>query len=176
MPLAHDQMRKVELVELTATSPLTLLDQARELLFEYGRFVISHPASAQFCFGALEKEAARLPAGYQEQGGGALVGLMQESLAGFVAWRRPPGEFADVAWEIKRLWVRPQARGTGLGRTLTQAVLDRAAAAGRKAVYLDTVPEAMPAAHKLYLEMGFRPCPAYGDNPMPELAYLRKDL
>lgn len=176
MPLVHDQLRKVELVELTSTSPLSLLDQARELLLEYGRFVISHPAAAQFCFGALETEAARLPASYREQGGGALVGLMHQTLVGFIAWRRPPGEFSAEAWELKRLWVRPQARGTGLGRTLTQAVLDRAVAAGRKAVYLDTVPEAMPAAHKLYFEMGFKPCPAYGDNPMPGLAYLRKDL
>jgi putative acetyltransferase len=176
MPHVHDQLRKIDLVELSNSAAPELLAQARELLLEYGRFVISHPAAAQFCFGTLEKEAARLPASYQEQGGGALVGLMHQSVVGFIAWRRPPGEFAAEAWELKRLWVRPQARGTGLGRTLTQAVLDRAAASGRKAVYLDTVPEAMPAAHKLYLDMGFKPCPAYGDNPMPGLAYLRKDL
>jgi GNAT superfamily N-acetyltransferase len=176
MPLAHHQVRKVELMELTGTSPPDLVVQARELLLEYGRFVISRPAAARFCFAALEQEAERLPLRYQEQGGGALVGLVDETLAGFVAWRRVPGELGLDSWELKRLWVRPQARGTGLGRTLTQAVLDRAAAAGLKAVYLDTVPSAMASAHKLYLEMGFKPCPPYGTNPMPELAYLRKDL
>jgi len=176
MPLQHDQMRTVELVELTESSPAELLAQARELLLEYGRFVTSQPAAARFCFGALEKEAAQLPLSYREQDGGALVGLVNDKPTGFVAWRRAPGELAAVAWELKRLWVRSEARGTGLGRRLTQAVLDRAVAAGRTAVYLDTVPSAMTAAHKLYLEMGFKPVPAYGNNPVEELEYLRKDL
>ena len=77
---------------------------------------------------------------------------------------------------MKRLWVRLEGRGTGLGRSLMQAVIDRAVAAGRKAVYLDTIPGAMGAAHRLYLEMGFNPCPPYGDNPMEAAVYLRKDL
>jgi len=172
----HEQLRKVELVELTDSSPAELLANARELLLEYGRFVISHPAAGRFCFGALEKEAAQLPLSYHEQGGGALVGLVDEKPAGFVAWRIAPGELAAEAWELKRLWVRLEARGTGLGRRLTQSVLDRAMAAGRKAVYLDTVPSAMSSALKLYLEMGFTPVPAYGNNPVEELEYLRKDL
>jgi GNAT superfamily N-acetyltransferase len=176
MPLMNDRLRKLELVELTASAPPELLAQARELLLEYGRFVISHPAAARFCFGTLEKEAERLPLGYHEQGGGALVGLLDESPMGFVAWRLAPEPFADHAWELKRLWVRSQGRGTGLGRALTQAVLNRAASAGRKAVYLDTVPSAMTSALKLYLEMGFKPCPAYGNNPVEELEFLRRDL
>ncbi len=176
MPLVQGQLRKVDLVELTDSTSPELLAQARELLLEYGRFVISHPAAARFCFGTLEKEAARLPAGYQEQGGGSLLGLVQEVPMGFVAWRRAPGEFAQVAWELKRLWVRQAARGTGLGRALTQAVLDRASALGKKSVYLDTVPGAMAAAHRLYLAMGFTPCPAYNDNPVEHLEYLRRDL
>ncbi|KAA6456939.1 GNAT family N-acetyltransferase [Acidobacteria bacterium AB60] len=176
MPHAEDQKHTVELVELTEASPAQLLEDGRELLLEYGRFVISHPDAEQFCFGTLEKEAARLPMSYREQDGGALVGLMNGRLVGFVAWRRTPGELGQSSWEVKRLWVRPEARGTGLGRKLTQAVLDRAKAAGRRAVYLDTVPSAMSAALKLYLQMGFTPCAPYGDNPIEALAYLRKDL
>jgi ribosomal protein S18 acetylase RimI-like enzyme len=77
---------------------------------------------------------------------------------------------------LKRLWVRPAARGLILGRALTQAVLDRAVAAGRKAVYLDTAPASMAAAHRIYLELGFEPCAPYNDNPVEGLAYLRKSL
>jgi ribosomal protein S18 acetylase RimI-like enzyme len=176
MPLMRDQMRKVELVELTESTPADLLAQARELLLEYGRFVISHPAAARFCFGALEKEAARLPLSFHDQGGGALVGLVDDNLAGFVAWRRVPGPLAADSWELKRLWVRPEGRGTGLGRRLTQAVLDRAVAEGRKAVYLDTVRSAMLSAYRLYISMGFMRCAPYGDNPMEELDYLVKNL
>jgi GNAT superfamily N-acetyltransferase len=126
--------------------------------------------------GTLETEAARLPLSFLEQGGGALVGLVNESPAGFVAWRLAPGQLAEDSWELKRLWVRPEGRGTGLGRALTQSVLDKAVIAGRKAVYLDTVPSAMEAAHRLYLAMGFVPCFAYGDNPIEAVEYLVKRL
>ena len=157
-------------------APTALLTQARELLLEYGRFVISQPAAARFCFGALESEAARLPLSFHEQGGGAMIGLVNDQPAGFVAWRRAPGKLAEDSWELKRLWVRPQGRGTGLGRALTQAVLNKAVAAERKAVYLDTVPGAMTSAHRLYIAMGFVPCSPYGDNPIEEILYLVKYL
>lgn len=176
MPLIDGQKRNLDLIELADSASPQLLADARELLLEYGRFVISQPAAARFCFGSLEKEAERLPMSFQEQGGGALVGLVEREPMGFVAWRRAPQALADHAWELKRLWVRPAARGTGLGRALTQAVLDRASAASKRAVYLDTVPGAMTAAHRLYLDMGFTPCPSYNDNPVEHLEYLRKDL
>lgn len=162
--------------ELTAGHPAALIAEAREMLLEYGRFVISQPGVARFCFGSLEKEAARLPLSYIEQGGGSLVAHVKGQLIGFVAWRTVPAAVAADAWELKRLWVRPGGRGLGLGRALTQAVLDRAVASQRRAVYLDTVPEAMAAAHRLYLELGFVPCAPYNDNPVDGLAYLVKYL
>jgi GNAT superfamily N-acetyltransferase len=149
---------------------------ARELLLEYGRFVIAQPGAARFCFATLEKEAALLPASYHEQGGGCLMASMRPGPVGFVAWRNVPARVAPDAWELKRLWVRQAGRGLGLGRALTQAVLDRAVAAGRKAVYLDTAPASMGAAHRLYLEMGFTPCAPYNDNPVEGLIYLVKRL
>jgi len=161
---------------LSAGDPESHITEARELLLEYGRFVIAQPGVARFCFGTLEKEAAHLPLSYLEQGGGCLLARVNEQPVGFVAWRAVPESIALRAWELKRLWVRGEGRGLGLGRALTQAVLDRAAAAGRKAVYLDTVPEAMTAAHRLYLDMGFEPCAPYNDNPVEGLAYLVKHL
>lgn len=162
--------------EVAATAPESILTEARELLLEYGRFVIAQPGAARFCFGSLEKEAARLPHSYLEQGGGCVIAWVDEDPAGFVAWRTVPDEVDRDAWELKRLWVRPAARGLALGRALTQAVLDRAVAAGRKAIYLDTAPASMGAAHRLYLQMGFEPCPPYNDNPVEGLAWLRKSL
>jgi GNAT superfamily N-acetyltransferase len=154
------------------------LAQARELLLEYGRFVVAQSGAARFCFGSLEKEAARLPFSYLEQGGGCLLATVNDEPAGFVAWRAlaPSPAVIPDAWELKRLWVPPVARGIGLGRTLTQAVLDRATAAGRKAVYLDTVPEAMALAHHTYVQLGFVPCAPYNDNPVQGLAYLVRFL
>jgi GNAT superfamily N-acetyltransferase len=153
-----------------------VIAEARNLLLEYGRFVISHQEAARFCFGSLEKEAARLPASYKEQGGGCLVAFIAAKPAGFVAWRRAPGDLAKTSWEIKRLWVCPEGRGYGLGRALMQAALDRAAQAGRNAVYLDTIPSAMQDALKLYHSMGFTPCAPYNDNPVEQIAYFVKNL
>ena len=168
--------RPISLHLLTTDAPEHQLAQARELLLEYGRFVIAQPGAARFCFGTLEQEAARLPHSYLEQSGGSLVACVDSQPAGFVAWRTLPSTVAPDAWELKRLWVRPVARGLALGRTLTQSVINRAIAAGQTAIYLDTAPAAMAAAHRLYLDLGFAPCPPYNDNPVEGLAWLRKSL
>jgi GNAT superfamily N-acetyltransferase len=176
MDVRESEPTPFSLQEISKTASGSLLAQARELLLEYGRFVIAQPGAARFCFGALEQEAARLPHSYLEQGGGCLMAHVRGQPAGFVAWRSVPESVARDAWELKRLWVRPAARGMALGRTLTQAVLDRAIAAGREAIYLDTAPASMGAAHRLYLEMGFEPCAPYNDNPVEGLAWLRRPL
>jgi putative acetyltransferase len=168
--------RSITLQPIAANAPEAVLAQARELLLEYGRFVIAQPGAARFCFGSLEQEAGRLPLSYIEQNGGCLIAHAHGEPAGFVAWRALPAAVEQDAWELKRLWVRPVARGLSLGRALTQSVLDRAIAGNRKAVYLDTAPASMSAAHRLYLEMGFVPCPPYNDNPVEGLAWLRKPL
>ena len=168
--------RPFYLQQIVTTDSEATLTQARDLLLEYGRFVIAQPGAARFCFGALEQEAARLPLSYLELGGGCLMAHTHGQPAGFVAWRTVPEAVEPQAWELKRLWVRPAARGLSLGRVLTQAVLDRAIAAECKAVYLDTAPASMGAAHRMYLDLGFVPCPPYNDNPVEGLAYLRKSL
>ena len=166
----------MEISELHAGAPAGTLAQARELLLEYGRFVVAQPGAARFCFGSLENEAARLPDSYLEQGGGSLIAHVEDTPAGFIAWRALPPTVAPEAWEMKRLWVRPATRGLGLGRILTEAVLDRARQAARRAVYLDTAPESMGAAHRMYLALGFVPCERYNDNPVEGLAWLVKHL
>jgi ribosomal protein S18 acetylase RimI-like enzyme len=176
--MASDEadIRPFHLEEITATAPETTLAEARQLLLEYGRFVIAQPGAARFCFGSLEKEAARIPLSFHEQGGGCLVARVNHEPAGFIAWRALPDSVSPDAWELKRLWVRPIGRGLGLGRSLTKAVLERAVAAHRKAVYLDTAPASMAAAHRIYLALGFNPCAPYNDNPVEGLAYLVKYL
>jgi ribosomal protein S18 acetylase RimI-like enzyme len=176
MALQEAASRPITLQQIAADAPEATLAQARELLLEYGRFVIAQPGAARFCFGSLEQEAARLPNSYLEQGGGCLIARIDSEPAGFVAWRALSAVVEPDALELKRLWVRPAARGLSLGRALTQDVLDRAIAAGRKAIYLDTAPASMAAAHRLYLEMGFEPCAPYNDNPVEGLAWLRKPL
>jgi GNAT superfamily N-acetyltransferase len=166
----------VTLHELTADCPAATLTAGKELLLEYGRFVASHPSVASFCFGALEGEAAGLPHRYISQGGGAIVAFVGDVPTGFVAWRSLPAPELASAWELKRLWIRPEARGAGIGRALIQQVLDRAHAKGKTVVLLDTAPEVMSVAHRLYLQMGFVECPPYNSSSSDGIIYMRKSL
>lgn len=174
--MRRPESKTIQMEALSQDSSTESLSAARELLLEYGRFVISQPGAARFCFGSLEKEAARLPHSYLEQGGGCLLATASNTPAGFVAWRElaPSPPIVADAWEMKRLWVRPTARGLSLGRRLTEAVIDRAVASGRRAIYLDTAPASMGAAYRMYREMGFSPCAAYNNTPVDGLVWMVK--
>ncbi len=90
---------------------------------------------------------------------------------GCVAVRRIDGDTC----ELKRLYVEPHARGSGLGRALTQAAIAHARARGYARMLLDTLPT-MDEARGLYASLGFRETDAYRPNPIAGTAYLALDL
>jgi putative acetyltransferase len=168
---------------LDADSPPAALAAAKELLREYGRFVAAQPAIATFCARSLEQEAEGLPQSFISLGGGSIVASCKletnsgnSAWSGFVAWRAIAAPELAAAWELKRLWIRPAARGLGLGRTLVNAVIDRARQAGKSQLLLDTAPQSMAAAYRLYLEMGFVECPPYNNGPSDGVVYMSKQL
>ncbi|WP_299083969.1 GNAT family N-acetyltransferase [uncultured Ruegeria sp.] len=64
------------------------------------------------------------------------------------------------AVEVKRLFVRPAARGEGLGQRLILKLVDEARKAGHSEMYLDTA-DFMSSAHTLYRSLGFREIDGY---------------
>jgi len=54
-----------------------------------------------------------------------------------------------------------------------QAAIDHARAAGAGAIYLDTVPAAMPEANRLYAAMGFVRTERYNDNPVADVVFFQ---
>jgi ribosomal protein S18 acetylase RimI-like enzyme len=89
-----------------------------------------------------------------------LVARIDGKVVGSVALNR----LSDEACEMKRLYVRPDARGSGAGRALVEALIARARELGYRVMRLDTLPR-MEAACALYRSLGFRPIERYHDNP-----------
>jgi GNAT superfamily N-acetyltransferase len=81
----------------------------------------------------------------------------------------------DTTGELRRLFVRPLARASGLGRELTEAVIDRARALGLRRLVLNTLPT-MAHAHALYRSMGFDAVEPYVNEPTDGVLYFALDL
>lgn len=86
---------------------------------------------------------------------------------GLVALRRVDAATA----EVKRLYVRPDGRGTGLGRLLIERLIAEARSRGYRELRLDTLPS-MRAAQVLYDSLGFQETAPFGNPPTPGGRFL----
>jgi ribosomal protein S18 acetylase RimI-like enzyme len=84
-------------------------------------------------------------------------------------------QLEDGACEMKRLYVRPAARGLGTGRALVEASIARGRELGYALLRLDTLPT-MDAARELYISLGFQPIERYNDNPVESVLFFELQL
>jgi ribosomal protein S18 acetylase RimI-like enzyme len=104
-----------------------------------------------------------------------LLARVDGQAAGCGALRALPDADYPNACEMKRLYVRPDFRGFGLGRQLAQRLLDLGTQAGYSHMLLDTLDE-MEAAREMYATLGFEEVPPYYYNPIPGAHYLKVEL
>jgi len=142
------------------------LDLVRQLFREYQQHI-----GVDLCFQSFEEELAGLPGKYAPPRGGLFLAWSGDATAGCVAFRPIDDETA----EMKRLYVRADHHGKGLGRRLADKILNAAKKAGYRRVRLDTLP-AMKDAIALYRKMGFEPIAPYTENPVEGALFFEKTL
>ena len=149
------------------------LDAIRALFVEYVRAPDWEADFATYLVQqAFETELAELPGPYAPPTGALLLARVDGKPAACIAAKSldPP----DVC-EMKRLFVRPQFRGLGLGEQLVRQLIVLARGAGYRRMRLDTLPS-MSAAQRLYQRLGFREIPPYCENPVRGAHFLEREL
>lgn len=142
--------------------------QARELFLEY-----ANSLGFSLCFQNFDKELVDLPGDYAPPEGRLLLAEYEGQPAGCVALHKlklQTGE--DGICEMKRLYLRPQFRGKGLGRLLAERVIAEARWAEYTSIRLDTVGPVMKDAVAMYRKLGFKEIAPYRPNPNPGTLYL----
>jgi GNAT superfamily N-acetyltransferase len=122
-------------------------------------------------FQDVDRELAELPTEYGPPSGAAVLVRDGGHAVGFVGVRR----FADHDAELKRMYLEPEARGSGIGRSLAEAGVEAARALGYRRLLLDTV-EWMAPAIALYESLGFVAISPYRHNPLAGARYFALDL
>ncbi len=141
--------------------------QAGQLFGEYAAWL-----GINLCFQNFEKELAELPGDYAPPTGRLFLATENDQTAGCVAVRK----IGDGICEMKRLYVRPEFRGIGLGRTLAEKIIEAASEIGYLRMRLDTLPGKMDKAIAIYRSLGFRNIDPYYKNPVEDAAFMELEL
>lgn len=145
------------------------ISAARELFLEYAQSL-----GFSLCFQSFDEELASLPGKYAPPQGRLLLAYVGDHFAGCGGLR--PLDTQNGICEMKRLYVRLQFRGLGLGRKLALALIDHARQIGYRKMRLDTVADVMREAVAMYRAMGFYEIAPYTENPQPSTLYMEIDL
>ena len=118
-----------------------------------------------------DDEAAHPQRKYAMPGGRLYLARCEGKPVGCVGLR----QIDDRRCEIKRLYVRPDYRGQGLGERLVRQLISDARSIGYECLLLDTLPF-LTVAIDMYHRMGFVDIPRYNDCPLDSIIYMRLDL
>jgi GNAT superfamily N-acetyltransferase len=135
----------------------------KELFREYEAWL-----GLDLCFQGFEAELNGLPGKYALPDGRLFLARDGDVALGCAALRK----LDDDVCEMKRLYLRAEARGKGLGNALVENLIDAARSIGYRKMRLDTHPPKMGKAVSIYTAHGFRPIPAYYNNPHDDVLFM----
>jgi ribosomal protein S18 acetylase RimI-like enzyme len=161
---ASSVVKGFSVVQATSTAQIA---QVRELFLEYAQSL-----GFSLCFQNFDKELAGLPGDYAPPEGRLLLAEYEGQLAGCVALHK----LSDRICEMKRLYLRPQFRGKGLGRALADRIIAEARQIGYRRMRLDTVEPVMKDAVAMYGKIGFKEIAPYRPNPIAGALYMELEL
>ena len=151
---------RLDLIQATGSEHI---EQVRTLFLEYAGSL-----GFSLCFQSFDEELKSLPGAYGPPNGRLLLALNQGHAAGCIALRKlEPG-----ICEMKRLYVRADDRGLGLGRMLVERLIAEARAVGYERMRLDTVESAMKDAIALYRTLGFHEIKPYTAIPIESALWM----
>jgi putative acetyltransferase len=163
---AGSRMRPRDGVELLEAADAADFVAARALFEEYAAEL-----KIDLCFQGFAAELAQLEERYGPPSGCLLLARRGTTPVGCGALRR----LSVDTCEMKRLYVRAEARGAAFGRLIAQSLVARARALGYTRMMLDTLAGMIPARN-LYQSLGFHETAAYYRNPSPDALYMELDL
>lgn len=143
------------------------IEDARTIFREYEKWL-----GLDLCFQGFEEEMRSLPGRYAKPDGRLILAYKDGELAGGIALRK----IGDGICEMKRLYLRENSRGGGIGRELIEKLIEEARKIGYKKMRLDTFPPKMGKAVQLYESHGFYEIPAYYENPYDGVLYMERVL
>ncbi len=152
-------------------SPITTPDDLASTIKLFKEYATS--LNFNLCFQNFDTEMASMPGKYAPPEG-ALLLARKDSTGEAIGCVGLRALSSDIC-EMKRLYVAPAGRGTGVGKALTLAVIAEAGRLGYQAMRLDTLPT-MNAALKLYSSLGFVEIGAYYATPLEGTVFLELPL
>lgn len=142
------------------------IEQAKTLFLEY-----ADSLGFDLSFQDFDEELRNLPGDYARPTGCLLLAVYEGRTVGCAALR----PLEEALCEMKRLFVRPEFRGMGIGRALAEAIIRQARELGYCRMRLDTVPS-MEAARALYTSLGFAQTSPYRYNPIAGAVFMELKL
>lgn len=155
------------MIELIYAEAHASIEDARKIFREYEQWL-----GLDLCFQNFEEEMRSLPGKYAPPDGRLILAYKDGEIAGGIALRK----IEEGICEMKRLYLRENVRGGGIGSSLIEKLIEEARKIGYKKMRLDTFPPKMGKAVQLYESHGFYEIPPYYENPYDGVLYMEKTL